>query len=146
MIIIITNVYQILIAGVLMYFYDKLRDLRKLKGYTIRELSDRSGVSAAYISQMENGRRGIPSPEVLMKLSEGLNTSYEELMEIAGYLQTSARSSGNPKTKSPVNLRRFLHENEIIFDGIVLTEQDKEWVERVLTALFWKQKQNKHDT
>ncbi|AVF25479.1 transcriptional repressor-like protein [Paenibacillus larvae subsp. larvae] len=146
MIIIITNVYQILIAGVLMYFYDKLRDLRKLKGYTIRELSDRSGVSAAYISQMENGSRGIPSPEVLMKLSEGLNTSYEELMEIAGYLQTSARSSGNPKTKSPVNLRRFLHENEIIFDGIVLTEQDKEWVERVLTALFWKQKQNKHDT
>ncbi|AHD05056.1 transcriptional regulator [Paenibacillus larvae subsp. pulvifaciens] len=129
-----------------MYFYDKLRDLRKLKGYTIRELSDRSGVSAAYISQMENGSRGIPSPEVLMKLSEGLNTSYEELMEIAGYLQTSARSSGNPKTKSPVNLRRFLHENEIIFDGIVLTEQDKEWVERVLTALFWKQKQNKHDT
>jgi HTH-type transcriptional regulator, competence development regulator len=146
MIIIITNVYQILIAGVLMYFYDKLRDLRKLKGYTIRELSDRSGVSAAYISQMENGSRGIPSPEVLMKLSEGLNTSYEELMEIAGYLQTSARSSGNPKTKSPVNLRRFLHENEIIFDGIVLTEQDKEWVERVLTALFWKQKQNKHET
>ncbi|WP_237088643.1 helix-turn-helix domain-containing protein [Paenibacillus larvae] len=94
MIIIITNVYQILIAGVLMYFYDKLRDLRKLKGYTIRELSDRSGVSTAYISQLENGNRGIPSPEVLMKLSEGLNISYEELMEIAGYLQTSSHSSG----------------------------------------------------
>ncbi|QHZ50458.1 helix-turn-helix domain-containing protein [Paenibacillus larvae] len=141
MIIIITNVYQILIAGVLMYFYDKLRDLRKLKGYTIRELSDRSGVSTAYISQLENGNRGIPSPEVLMKLSEGLNISYEELMEIAGYLQTSSHSSGGDKPKSPVNLRCFLHENEVIFDGILLTEQDKEWMERVLTALFWKQKQ-----
>lgn len=124
-----------------MYFYDKLRDLRKLKGYTIRELSDRSGVSAAYISQLENGNRGIPSPEVLMKLSEGLNISYEELMEIAGYLQTSVHSTGIGNSKSPVNLRRFLHENEVIFDGILLTEQDKEWMERVLTALFWKQKQ-----
>lgn len=124
-----------------MYFYDKLRDLRKLKGYTIRELSERSGVSAAYISQIENGSRGIPSPEVLMKLSEGLNIPYEELMEIAGYLKTSNASSKRPQTNSPVNLRRFLHENEIMFDGIMLSVQDKEWVERILTALFWKQKQ-----
>lgn len=123
-----------------MYFYDKLRDLRKLKGFTIRELADRSGVSAAYISQLENGNRGIPSPDVLMKLSEGLNTSYSDLMEIAGYLENPNRPKEQPS--NPVNLRRFLRENELMFDGIVLSDQDKEWVERMLTVLFWKQRNN----
>ncbi|NOU88845.1 helix-turn-helix domain-containing protein [Paenibacillus sp. LMG 31460] len=122
-----------------MYFYDKLKDMRKLKGFTIRELADRSGVSAAYISQLENGNRGIPSPEVLMKLSEGLNTSYSELMDIAGYLESSP--SEQQYQSNPVNLRRFLRENELMFDGFVLTAEDKEWVERMLTVLFWKDRQ-----
>ncbi|GGI45304.1 hypothetical protein GCM10008018_11410 [Paenibacillus marchantiophytorum] len=122
-----------------MYFYDKLRDMRKLKGFTIRELADRSGVSAAYISQLENGNRGIPSPEVLMKLSEGLNTSYSELMDIAGYLESSP--SVENFQSNPVNLRRFLRENELMFDGFLLTPEDKEWVERMLTVLFWKERQ-----
>lgn len=122
-----------------MYFYDKLRDLRKLKGFTLRELADRSGVSAAYISQLENGNRGIPSPEVLMKLSEGLNTSYSELMDIAGYLESAP--STEKFQSNPVNLRRFLRENELMFDGLLLTDEDKEWVERMLTVLFWKQRQ-----
>ncbi|WP_248924931.1 helix-turn-helix domain-containing protein [Paenibacillus hamazuiensis] len=125
-----------------MDFYGKLRDMRKLKGYTIRELSDRSGVSAAYISQLENGNRGVPSPEVLQKLSEGLNTPYDELMRLAGYLDRDREADGNDGVaKTPVNLRRFLRENDLVFDGIELTEQDKEWIERILTALFWKDKQ-----
>ncbi|OCT12026.1 transcriptional regulator [Paenibacillus pectinilyticus] len=122
-----------------MYFYDKLKDMRKLKGFTIRELADRSGVSAAYISQLENGNRGIPSPDVLMKLSEGLNTSYSELMDIAGYLESSQTNQNFQS--NPVNLRRFLRENELMFDGFVLTAEDKEWVERMLTVLFWKDRQ-----
>ena len=122
-----------------MYFYDKLKDMRKLKGFTIRELADRSGVSAAYISQLENGNRGIPSPEVLMKLSEGLNTSYSELMDIAGYLESSPTEQ--QFQSNPVNLRRFLRENELMFDGFVLTSEDKEWIERMLTVLFWKDRQ-----
>jgi transcriptional regulator with XRE-family HTH domain len=126
-----------------MYFYDKLRDLRKLKGFTIRELADRSGVSAAYISQLENGNRGIPSPEVLMKFSEGLNVSYSELMEIAGYLES--QGAERDVQSNPVNLRRFLRENDLMFDGFVLTDVDKEWVERMLTTLFWKERHKQEE-
>jgi transcriptional regulator with XRE-family HTH domain len=123
-----------------MDFYGQLKDLRKLKGFTIRELADRSGVSTAYISQLENGNRGIPSPDVLMKLSEGLNVSYPELMQSAGYLD--GVPAERSEARGPVNLRRFLRENELVYDGIVLSEEDKEWVERVLTALFWQKKQH----
>lgn len=124
-----------------MYFYDQLKALRKNKGFTIREVADRSGVSPAYISQLENGSRGIPSPDILKKLSEGLNISYEQLMKIAGYLDEG--TSDAIVRNHPVNLRRFLRENELSFDGLVLTKEDKEWVERVLTALFWKEKLTK---
>ncbi|MFC5451662.1 helix-turn-helix domain-containing protein [Paenibacillus aestuarii] len=128
-----------------MYFYSKLKDMRKLKGFTIRELADRSGVSAAYISQLENGNRGIPSPDVLMKLSEGLNSSYSELMEIAGYLEsTQGAHTGEVLPSAPVNLRRFIRENELMFDGMVLTDEDKEWVERMLSVLFWKDRQRRN--
>ncbi|CAM3515793.1 helix-turn-helix domain-containing protein [Marinicrinis lubricantis] len=127
-----------------MEFYQKLRDLRKLRGYTIREVSDRSGVSPAYISQLENGNRGVPSPEILMKLSEGLNISYSDLMGIAGYLEKEL-SIPKEDQAPPVNLRRFIRENHIMFDGIVLTEEDKEWIERVLSALFWIRKQDPHE-
>lgn len=126
-----------------MDFYEQLRDMRKMKGFTIRELADRSGVSAAYISQLENGNRGVPSPDVLMKLSEGLNMPYTELMQIAGYLEKTHGKKDENYVRPKVNLRRFLQENELIFDGIELTEQDKEWIERMLTVLFWRDRQRK---
>lgn len=126
-----------------MGFYNQLRGLRKLKGFTIREVASRSGVSTAYISQLENGNRGLPSPEILKKLSEGLNTPYAELMKLAGYLEDDRPESEHLHNQKPVNLRRFLQDNAVEFDGIVLTEEDKEWIERVLTAMFWKQKRSK---
>lgn len=127
-----------------MMFYDKLRQLRKQQGFTIREVADRSGVSPSYISQLENGQRGIPSPEVLNKLSEGLNTSYAVLMQEAGYLQPL--TDQDPPPQAPINLRRFLRENELEYDGKRLTPEDKEWIDRVLTALFWKTKKEHEST
>lgn len=118
-----------------MSFYDQLKDLRKSKGFSIREVASRSGVSAAYISQLENGNRGLPSPEILQKLSDGLNTSYSSLMEMAGYLQTGADT---PPSNHPINLRRLIRENEIAIDDRVLTAEEKDWLLRVLHALFWK--------
>lgn len=127
-----------------MMFYDKLRQLRKQQGFTIREVAERSGVSPSYISQLENGHRGIPSPEVLNKLSEGLNISYTVLMQNAGYLYPE--TDQEPSSPAPINLRRLLRENEVEFDGISLSSEDKEWIERVLTALFWKSKKEQRSS
>lgn len=122
-----------------MNFYEALKRYRKQKGLTIRELAERSGVSTAYISQLEHGNRGIPSPEVLNKLSEGLNMSYSELMKVAGYLEPR-QDLTQIEHSEPINLRRFIRENPLIFDGVELSNEDKEWMERVLTALFWKRR------
>lgn len=71
-------------------FGEYLKELRKKKKLTIRQLDTYSGVSHSYISQMERGERGVPKPEILQKLSKPLGVKYEELMGKAGYLITES--------------------------------------------------------
>lgn len=62
-----------------------LRELRKAREFTLKQLADESHVSQSYITNVENNKRGIPSPDVLKKLADPLGVSYEELMIKAGY-------------------------------------------------------------
>lgn len=77
------------------YFGQFLKELRKQRKLTIRQLDLYSGVSHSYLSQLERGDRGTPSPDILKKLSAPLGVSYEELMIRAGYI-TEEQRSGQP--------------------------------------------------
>lgn len=79
-----------------------LKEKRKENGLTIRQLEEKSGVSNAYLSQIENGKKGIPSPEILKKLYEPLEVSYDELMEKAGYISPRLWKSLHPETKNTI--------------------------------------------
>ena len=70
-----------------------LSDLRNAKGLTLREVEEASGgsVSNAYLSQLENGKIGKPSPTVLRDLAEVYVVPYDSLMEKAGYLLPSEK-------------------------------------------------------
>lgn len=74
-----------------------LREIRKKKNLTIRQLDTYSGVSNSYISQMERGERGVPSPDILLKLAKPLGVAYEDLMIMAGYIKTPTESEGKLK-------------------------------------------------
>ncbi|WP_051758464.1 helix-turn-helix domain-containing protein [Rossellomorea vietnamensis] len=63
-----------------------LRQLRKERDMTVRRLAELSNVSQSYITNLENNKRGIPSPDVLKKLSGPLQLKYSELMYRAGHL------------------------------------------------------------
>jgi transcriptional regulator with XRE-family HTH domain len=75
-----------------------LADLRKAKGLTLRQVEEATGraVSNAYLSQLENGKIGKPSPNVLHSLAEVYVVPYEGLMEKAGYLLPS---QGGPRKR-----------------------------------------------
>lgn len=70
----------------MMEFREYLKQLREAKKLSFRKLEALSGVSYTYLSQIENGSRGVPSPDVLKKLADPLGVSYKELMTAAGYL------------------------------------------------------------
>ncbi|WP_449354725.1 helix-turn-helix domain-containing protein [Virgibacillus natechei] len=66
-----------------------LKEKRDEKGYTINQLSLYSSISAAQLSRIENGKRGVPKAENIQKLAEALSVPYDEIMRVAGYYKPS---------------------------------------------------------
>jgi len=59
--------------------------LREAKNLTLREVEKRTGISNAYLSQLETGKVKQPSPLNLHKLAQLFEVPYETLMEKVGY-------------------------------------------------------------
>ena len=55
---------------------------RYINDISIKELSDITGVSVTYISEIEKGKKNNISIDILTKLSKGFNISSSILMEI----------------------------------------------------------------
>ena len=64
-----------------------LLQARADRGYSIRELAERSRISTAEISRLESGKRLKPSPDVLRALADALCLEYSRLMQLAGYIE-----------------------------------------------------------
>jgi len=58
-------------------FGNRLRDLRKAKGWTLEELEDKVELSGPYLSKIERGR-AIPSEEAVELIAEKLGIEDEE--------------------------------------------------------------------
>ncbi|MGG0486815.1 helix-turn-helix domain-containing protein [Priestia aryabhattai] len=106
-----------------------LRNLRISNDLSIRQLSERSGVSNAYLSHVENGKRNVPSPDILRRLAEQLDVPYNEIMEKAGYIYINeAKEIDGGGTNGIIN-----HTLECLFEAFLnlgLSERD-------LRTLLW---------
>lgn len=67
-------------------FGEYLKSLREKQRMSLRDAERESGVSNAYIAQIERGDRPAPSPEILRKLAIAYKVTVRELLEKAGYL------------------------------------------------------------
>ncbi|WP_110926842.1 helix-turn-helix domain-containing protein [Bacillus massiliglaciei] len=122
-----------------------LRNLRKKKGLTLEELGKLSDLSQPYLSQIENGKRAIPSPEILYKLSKPLGVDHVHLMIKAGHLQgeendylespleTELRKLEDGKLKEKMqkiqnaenDIINILFRPNIHYRGVILTKEDR---------------------
>jgi HTH-type transcriptional regulator, competence development regulator len=64
-----------------------LADLRETKGYSLRDVQNATGVSNAYLSQLEQGKADKPAPDKLEAIARFYEIPYMELMRAAGYVQ-----------------------------------------------------------
>jgi transcriptional regulator with XRE-family HTH domain len=65
---------------------DQLRDLRKVRGLSLKAVAEPAEISTAYLQKLEGGEVRQPSPHVLHRLADVLKVSYAVLMELAGYV------------------------------------------------------------
>lgn len=129
-------------------FGSYLKEIRENKGWSINQLAQAADISGSQISRIENGLRGIPKPQTLRKIAEALDVPYEELMNKAGYLQQDAAKYEDisvpawATSRDKRDFKKMLEDDgELMFDGIPLSEEDKQRIKDVLTGLFWEAKQ-----
>jgi len=58
----------------------KVRFLREGKGWSLSELAERSGVSKAYVSDLENGVAGKPNIQYIFSIALALDVTLDELL------------------------------------------------------------------
>ena len=67
-----------------MKFGERLRELRKERGLTLRALAEAVGVDFTYLSKIENGKVGyLPGADTIRGLAAALDTDPLELLELA---------------------------------------------------------------
>jgi len=86
-----------------------LAAIRVNRGLSLRQVEALTNklVSNAYLSQIETGKIQQPSPNILHALSRVYKTSYEQLMEFAGYVvstHTPDSAHGRAATFAALNL------------------------------------------
>ena len=62
-----------------------LRRRRVLAGFTLRELSLKSGISSTHIGRIERGER-FPSAHTLLRIAKSLDLANNELLTLVGFL------------------------------------------------------------
>jgi transcriptional regulator with XRE-family HTH domain len=63
-------------------FGERLRRLRRERGVNQKEMAAALGVSAAYLSALEHGRRGVPSWAMIQKIIGYFNVIWDEAEEL----------------------------------------------------------------
>lgn len=63
-------------------FGEKLRDLRAERGISQKEMAKAIGVSAAYLSALEHGKRGQPTWDKLQRIIQYFNIIWDEAEEL----------------------------------------------------------------
>lgn len=67
----------------------KLKELRDIHRFTLRQVEEATGISNAYLSQLENDKIAKPSANVLYKLSNIYNVELDSLLAAAGIIEKS---------------------------------------------------------
>jgi HTH-type transcriptional regulator, competence development regulator len=98
-----------------------LRQAREVRELSAVDAARAAGISAAYLSRLENDAVKKPSPHVLHALSEALGVPYSDLMRLSGY-----RVPGEPGENQGVGVGSALFAN--------LTEDERE---ELLEYLAW---------
>ena len=77
---------------------EALRMIRLVRGYSLKDVAGRSGLSAGYIQKIERGEIKEPSPHRLRRIAGALDYSYPQLLVLAGYVDDEQRAPARNPT------------------------------------------------
>ena len=90
-------------------FGDRMRKLRAERGVTLKDMAEAIGVSSAYLSALEHGKRGRPGWHLIQRILAYFNIIWDEAEEVVrlariSHPRISIDTSGlNPKATELAN-------------------------------------------
>lgn len=110
-------------------FGSLLKYLWEQKGYSLKEMEEKTGVSAGYISRMETGERKAPSIPIVQLLADALDVELTELLDVS-----------NNKTDEAKSISTLLLTNDFTIDGVIAGKKVKEIlvgiIEKIVNATW----------
>jgi transcriptional regulator with XRE-family HTH domain len=100
-------------------------------GLSIESVANACRVSESYIKELIHEPKQLPGTTTLYKLADLLEVTPDYL---GGF--THDPQGVSPDTPKPKELKEFLKTQSVMYDGIPLTDEDKERIDMVLQALF----------
>jgi transcriptional regulator with XRE-family HTH domain len=103
-----------------MEFGQRLKELRKDKMMSQRDLASRAGIDFTYLSKIEKGRMPPPSKNTIVKLAEALEADADELLVLAKKIPLAIDSV--PPSKGFLQFLRTASKHPL---------SDEEWMELI---------------
>lgn len=104
-----------------------LRSARQLCGLTLRQVEKQTGISNAYLCQLENGRTTNPSPHMLSKLARVYGLPHSELMAAAGYSEGAPADATTLKFAMLTSRLNWREQRKVeLFIRTLLTDRNSE--------------------
>lgn len=104
-----------------------IKEKRVKKRYSLRDVSEKIGISNVYQSSIETGKRPAPSYEILSKLSGALQLNAEE----TGIMYDLAAKSKNTRSVA-YDIADYINEKEIVHKALRCSMKynipDAEWI------------------
>lgn len=111
-----------------------IKELRKAKKISQVVLASALAIDQTTVSKWENGER-TPDTDSLKKLAEYFCVTTDYLLGIE-------TSESIEKEKLPADLKKILDEQQVMFDGEIVSDEEKELVKNMLTTMYGIAKKN----
>ncbi|MFK2827198.1 helix-turn-helix transcriptional regulator [Bacillus sp. B190/17] len=95
-----------------------IRNKRKGKNITLMQLAKKTNLSQPYLSQIENGKRDIPKPDIINKIASALDIDSYEIMVKAGYIASVKTGYSREFEDLLTEERKLIEEKDIMFQLI----------------------------
>ena len=90
----------------------ELKKAREKRSLTLRQVEEVSGISNAYLSQLENDKIKKPSANILYKLAEVYTVEFNHLLKAAGIITAGEKNADNEMANSIAFYADKLSEND----------------------------------
>lgn len=106
-------------------FGQALKEIRRSKNVTQRELATEVGVDFSYISKIENDRMSPPAADTIVKICEVLSVPPDDLLAMTGKMPTPIKEAISDKPAAQAFLREAQNMTLTDDEWSALTQQLK---------------------